>query len=84
VAHARANLIATDLRSTPASGKAATARRAAAAAAAAMSATRGRSGEGATTSGCGLKRRNAPQDHEVRILLLRVRLILRAAHDVAR
>ncbi|KAG2633746.1 DNA repair protein RAD51 homolog 4-like isoform X1 [Panicum virgatum] len=29
-----------------------------------MSATRGRSGEGATTSGCGLKRRNAPQDHE--------------------
>jgi len=81
VAHARANLIATDLRSTPASGKAATARRAAAAA---MSATRGRSGEGATTSGCGLKRRNAPQDHEVRILLLRVLLIPRAAHDVAR
>ncbi|RLM84364.1 hypothetical protein C2845_PM04G10790 [Panicum miliaceum] len=29
-----------------------------------MSATRGRSGGGATTSGCGLKRRNAPQDQE--------------------
>ncbi|RLN35438.1 hypothetical protein C2845_PM03G28320 [Panicum miliaceum] len=29
-----------------------------------MSATRGRSGGGATASGCGLKRRNAPQDHE--------------------